>query len=233
MRIIAGSKRGMRLFSPEGQDTRPITDRVKESVFNILYTKGYLDGRIVADLFCGTGSMGLEALSRGAKWVTFVDKDRRVVDILKRNIEKADFVDQSKAVSGNIFRVGAPPTPEYGLYDLVFVDPPYVMSNECGPTSQVGKLMALLSEQMRPGGLAILRTHERAIIQSAYEDLMQVDQRNWGTMTVTFYCKGQLDPKPQDVEELDEPESDGISAEESDCDPQPDELRNSSDCGNQ
>jgi 16S rRNA (guanine966-N2)-methyltransferase len=194
----------MRLFSPEGRDTRPITDRVKESVFNILYTKGYLENRIVADLFCGTGSMGLEALSRGAKWATFVDKERRVIEILKRNIEKADFIAQSKAVSGNIFRIGAPPTPECGLYDLVFVDPPYVMSNECGPTSQVGKLMALLSEQMLPGGLAILRTHERAVIQSAYAELTQVDQRNWGTMTVTFYCKGQLDPKLQNAEEYEE-----------------------------
>ncbi len=199
MRIIAGSKRGMKLLSPEGRDTRPITDRVKESVFNILYTKGYLEDRIVADLFCGTGSMGLEALSRGAKWVTFVDKDRRVIEILKRNITKADFAAQSKAVSGNIFRIGAPPTPEYGLYDLVFVDPPYVMSNECGTGSQVGKLMELLSEQVRPGGLAILRTHERAVVLANYAELMQVDQRSWGTMTVTFYCKGQLDPRPQDV----------------------------------
>ncbi len=201
MRIIAGTKRGMKLFSPEGMETRPITDRVKESVFNILYSKGYLEGRIVADLFCGTGSMGLEALSRGAAWATFVDKDHRVVEILKRNIEKADFVGQSKAVSANIFRVGAPPTPEHGLYDLVFVDPPYKMSEVCGPDSQVGKLMNMLVSQVRDSGMVILRTHEHAVVEPGYGELVRVDQRSWGTMTVNFYCKGQPEGRPAMVEQ--------------------------------
>ncbi|MHC5116371.1 MAG: RsmD family RNA methyltransferase [Planctomycetota bacterium] len=70
MRIIAGTKKGMKLLPPKGNDTRPITDRVKESLFSILYTKGMLEDMVVADLFCGTGSMGLEALSRGAKFCT-------------------------------------------------------------------------------------------------------------------------------------------------------------------
>ncbi|MEN6307034.1 MAG: 16S rRNA (guanine(966)-N(2))-methyltransferase RsmD [Anaerohalosphaeraceae bacterium] len=201
MRIIAGTKRGMKLFSPEGMDTRPITDRVKESVFNVLYSKGYLEGRIVADLFCGTGSMGLEALSRGAAWATFVDKDHRVIDILKRNIQKADFVEQSKAVSANIFRVGAPPTPEQGLYDLVFVDPPYKMSQSCASETQVGKLRGLITEQVRDGGMVILRTHERAVVESAYGELVRIDQRNWGTMTVNFYCKGQPEGRPAMIEQ--------------------------------
>mgnify|MGYP000967517437 CR=1 FL=1 len=203
MRIIAGTKRGMKLFSPEGMDTRPITDRVKESVFNILYSKGYLEGRIVADLFCGTGSMGLEALSRGAAWATFVDKDHRVVDILKRNIEKADFVGQSKAVCANIFRVGAPPTPEHGCYDLVFGDPPYKMSESCESQTQVGKLRGLLVSQVRDSGMVIWRTHEHAVVEPAYGDLVRVDQRNWGTMTVNFYCKGQLAGRPA----MDEPDA--------------------------
>ncbi|MHC5123479.1 MAG: RsmD family RNA methyltransferase [Planctomycetota bacterium] len=73
MRIIAGTKKGMKLLPPKGNDTRPITDRVKESLFSILYTKGMLEDMVVADLFCGTGSMGLEALSRGAKFCTFID----------------------------------------------------------------------------------------------------------------------------------------------------------------
>lgn len=204
MRIIAGTKRGMKLFSPEGMDTRPITDRVKESVFNILYSKGYLEGRIVADLFCGTGSMGLEALSRGAAWATFVDRDHRVVDILKRNIEKADFVGQSKAVCANIFRVGAPPTPEHGFYDLVFVDPPYKMSESCESQTQVGKLMSLLVSQVRDSGMVILRTHERAVVEPAYGELVRMDERNWGTMTVNFYCKGQPAGRPA----MDEPDAD-------------------------
>jgi 16S rRNA (guanine966-N2)-methyltransferase len=189
MRIIAGSKRGMKLFSPEGMDTRPITDRVKESVFNILYSKGYPAECIVADLFCGTGSMGLEALSRGAAWTTFIDKDHRVIEILKRNIAKADFVSQSKAVCANILKVGAAPTPEHGLYDLVFVDPPYVMSEDCEADSRIGKLMFLISQQVKDKGLVILRTHEQALALEHYDKLTQIDMRSWGSMAVRFYRK--------------------------------------------
>ncbi|MBM4103107.1 MAG: 16S rRNA (guanine(966)-N(2))-methyltransferase RsmD [Planctomycetes bacterium] len=189
MRIIAGSKRGMKLFSPEGMDTRPITDRVKESVFNILYSKGYPEGCIVADLFCGTGSMGLEALSRGAAWATFFDKDYRVIEILKRNIAKADFAVQSKAVCANVLKVGAAPTPEHGFYDLVFVDPPYMMSENCEADSRVGKLMFLISQQVKDDGLVILRTHEQALAQERYDKLTQIDMRSWGSMTVRFYRK--------------------------------------------
>jgi 16S rRNA (guanine(966)-N(2))-methyltransferase RsmD len=189
MRIIAGSKRGMKLFSPEGMDTRPVTDRVKESMFNILFSKGYPEGCVVADLFCGTGSMGLEALSRGAAWATLIDGDRRVIEILKRNIEKADFVSQSKAVCANILKVGAAPTPEYGLYDLVFVDPPYAMSEDSELNTQVGKLMCLICQQVKDNGLVILRTHEQAQVRESYDRLGQIDSRTWGKMTVRFYRK--------------------------------------------
>jgi 16S rRNA (guanine(966)-N(2))-methyltransferase RsmD len=193
MRIIAGSKRGMKLFSPEGMDTRPITDRVKESVFNILFSKGYPDGCVVADLFSGTGSMGLEALSRGAVWATFIDGDRRVIEILKRNIEKADFTGQSKAVCANILKVGAAPTPEHGLYGLVFVDPPYAMSEDSELNSQVGKLMCLICQQTKDNGLVILRTHEQAHVRENYDQLAQIDERTWGNMTVRFYRKEKAD----------------------------------------
>jgi 16S rRNA (guanine(966)-N(2))-methyltransferase RsmD len=193
MRIIAGSKRGMKLFSPEGMDTRPITDRVKESMFNILFSKGYPADCIVADLFSGTGSMGLEALSRGAAWTTFIDGDRRVIEILKRNIEKADFVKQAKAVCANILKVGAVPTPEHGLYDLVFVDPPYAMSEECELSTPIGKLMCLICQQVKDNGLVILRTHEDARVREDYDQLTQIDSRTWGSMTVRFYRKQKAD----------------------------------------
>ena len=86
MRIIAGSKKGMALFSPGGQISRPIIDRVKESLFDVLYNYGFPEGRVVADLFSGVGSLGLESLSRGAKFVTFVENDPKVVSVLNRNI---------------------------------------------------------------------------------------------------------------------------------------------------
>ena len=191
MRIIAGTKRGMKLLSPPGRDTRPITDRVKESLFNILNNHGLPDGAVVADLFCGTGSMGLEALSRGAAWVTFFDKDRRVIEILKKNIARAAFGDCCKPISANILSVGAAPATERGLYDLVFVDPPYMMSANSGEGSKVAALMELIGQQVNPEAMVILRTHEDAFTCEAYGTLREFDSRTWGTMKLVFYRKAE------------------------------------------
>ena len=76
----------MKLLPPKGSDTRPITDRVKESLFSVLYKYDVIDGGVVCDLFCGTGSLGLEVLSRGARWGTFVEKDRSSVGLAERII---------------------------------------------------------------------------------------------------------------------------------------------------
>lgn len=191
MRIIAGTKRGMKLLSPPGRSTRPITDRVKESLFNILFNHGLPEEAAVADLFCGTGSMGLEALSRGAAWVTFLDKDRRVIEILKKNIARAGLGDQCRAIAANIFSVGAAPAQEHELYDLVFVDPPYVMSNQSGPESKVGLLMELIGQQVNPEAIVVLRTHENALTCEAYGLLTAFDTRRWGAMKIRFYRKSE------------------------------------------
>lgn len=179
----------MKLYPPRGLDTRPITDRVKESLFNILWNRGRIADCVAADLFCGTGSMGLEALSRGAKWVTFIDGSRQVVQILKQNILKTGFGGQSKAVCANILKVGAAPTPEFGLYDLVFCDPPYEMSAHCGPATQIGRLMELIGMQVNAGGWVILRTHLRAHVEDRYGCLDKIDQREWGSMKILFFEK--------------------------------------------
>ncbi|MCH8121424.1 MAG: 23S rRNA (adenine(2030)-N(6))-methyltransferase RlmJ, partial [Planctomycetes bacterium] len=125
MRIIAGSKRGMKLLSPKTKVSRPITDRVKESLFSVLYKYDLPSGAIVADLFCGVGSLGLEALSRGAGFVTFVEQDPEIISVLKKNIEKADFVKESKVIRTNAFKIGVSLNPDRQKYGLVFVDPPY------------------------------------------------------------------------------------------------------------
>src|SRR4030042_3125840 len=111
MRIIAGTKRGMKLVSPTTDATRPITDRVKQSLFDVLQNYGLLAGARVADLFCGVGSLGLEALSRGAAFVTFVEKNGEIVEILEKNIARAGFMEQSRGVRASAFRVGAPVGP--------------------------------------------------------------------------------------------------------------------------
>lgn len=119
MRIIAGSRRGMTLFAPTHQGTRPTESRVKENLFNLL--GDVFRGRKVLDAFAGSGALGLEALSRGAKSAVFYEKDKKTFDVLRKNLEKARFQDQSslrKKDMRHLFQGEEE-------FDLVFLDPPY------------------------------------------------------------------------------------------------------------
>lgn len=186
MRIIAGDKRGMKLLSPKAGDTRPIIDRVKESLFSVLVKYGLPEGKVVADLFCGVGSLGLEALSRGGEFVTFVEKDPRVVGVLERNIEKAGFVRQSKVITANAFKVGAPLASEGQRYDLVFVDPPYASTADVGLGSPLAGVLSVVCEQVIPQGYVVVRTRKSTELLERYGGLEVIERRQWGTMAVTI-----------------------------------------------
>jgi 16S rRNA (guanine966-N2)-methyltransferase len=186
MRIIAGTKRGMKLFSPKTHATRPITDRVKESLFNVLQNSDLLAGARVADLFCGVGSLGLEALSRGAAFVTFVEKNAEVIATLEKNIAKAGFAAQSRLVRASAFRVGAPVAPGDRRYDLVFVDPPYATTQEVGEHSSLAELLRVLQDQVMPRGVVVVRTHRQTPVLEDYGPFHAVDRRQWGTMSIVL-----------------------------------------------
>jgi len=186
MRIIAGTKRGMRLLSPKGFDTRPITDMVKESLFNVLYNYGLPQDKVAADLFCGTGSLGLEALSRGAKKVRFVDDNPNVIETLNRNIAKAGFADRSKVIRANALKVGAAAGPGQAECELVFVDPPYKMTQDVGADSPLAKLLEIVCGQLADGAIVVTRTHRRTKLLDTYSRLKVIDRRKWGSMAVAF-----------------------------------------------
>jgi 16S rRNA (guanine(966)-N(2))-methyltransferase RsmD len=186
MRIIAGAKRGMRLLSPKGGVSRPIVDRVKESLFSVLYRYNLPARAMVADLFSGVGSLGLESLSRRAEFVTFVERDQRIEAILKKNIEKAGFVKQSKVIRANAFMVGAPVEYQGRKYGLVFVDPPYSATRDFGKGSELAKLMGVLGEQVAGGGLVVVRTAESTELPDGYGLFKVIERRRWGTMNIVF-----------------------------------------------
>lgn len=123
MRIIAGRFRGHTLKSPQGHLTRPSTARTRESLFSLIDSRIYLDGAEVLDLFAGTGALGLEAISRGAALVTFVEIKREVLDYARENAEKLGVEDQCFFVQGDavayLERYNGPP------FDLIMADPPY------------------------------------------------------------------------------------------------------------
>lgn len=126
MRIIAGTFRGRALASvgkgDAGAHLRPTTDRVRESLFNVLTQTGVIPGTRVLDLFAGTGALGLEALSRGAEHVTFVDDGRVAQRLIRKNIELMGCSDRTELVRRDATKLGANPADPF---DLVFLDPPY------------------------------------------------------------------------------------------------------------
>jgi 16S rRNA (guanine966-N2)-methyltransferase len=187
MRIIAGTKRGMKLHSPKTQVSRPITDRVKESLFSVLYKYDLPGDKKVADLFCGVGSLGLEALSRGAVSVTFVEQDQKVIAVLKKNIEKAGLAAESKVVMADAFRIGAPFDEK--KYDLVFVDPPYARTTDVGRDSPLNGLLQVLSKQVSDDGIVVVRVDRRTELLDKYGRFELIEQRQWGNMAVTILQK--------------------------------------------
>ncbi|MEG2000614.1 MAG: 16S rRNA (guanine(966)-N(2))-methyltransferase RsmD [Evtepia sp.] len=133
MRVISGTARGRRLEEPLGLDTRPTTDRVKESIFNIIQFE--LEGRRVLDLFSGTGQLGIEALSRGAAHCTFVDLRREAILLTRKNLERTGFDTQAALVQGD-FQTFLRSTQE--KFDVILIDPPY-------HTDLLEKAMTLIS----------------------------------------------------------------------------------------
>ncbi|MCD8090926.1 MAG: 16S rRNA (guanine(966)-N(2))-methyltransferase RsmD [Clostridiales bacterium] len=123
MRIISGSKRGFKLKAPKGMNTRPTTDKIKESLFNILAP--VLSECMFLDIFAGSGAIGIEALSRGARQAVFIDKNREALQVIKDNLSKTGF-EGSSLVFGQDFRSALKQINAKGLkFDVIFMDPPY------------------------------------------------------------------------------------------------------------
>ena len=156
MRIISGKHKGKKLQTPpDMKTTRPITDRVKESVFNLL--RGHYQGAHVVDLFTGTGSIGLEAYSRGAARVLMVEKDRKIAEIVKRNIAAMDNPAACDLLVGDALGPAAlnrAPKP----INLLFADPPYPLVRDPDGWPRVRSQFMRLIDEMTYEGFAVLRT---------------------------------------------------------------------------
>ncbi|MEL6980907.1 MAG: RsmD family RNA methyltransferase [Actinomycetota bacterium] len=121
MRVVSGTARGRKLRAPEGQGTRPITDRAKEGIFNMLGSLGGVEGLVVADLWAGSGSFGIESLSRGAERAIFVERGREALACLRDNLATLGFEDRATVITGSLpgILTGMEPV------DIAFCDPPY------------------------------------------------------------------------------------------------------------
>lgn len=186
MRIIAGEFRGRALASvgkgDAGAHLRPTTDRVRESLFNVLTHQIDFDGLRVLDLFAGTGALGLEALSRGAAHVTFVDDGRAAQGLIRKNIDLTRCADRTSLIRRDATRLGENPG---APYDLVFLDPPYGKS--------LGqKALAGLSDGWIAGG-ALLVWEENAPMPAPAGFTVQ-NSRKYGDTHITLMWNGDMGP---------------------------------------
>jgi len=148
MRVISGTARGKKLIAPEGINTRPTTDRVKESIFNII--QRYIPCENVLDAFAGSGALGIEALSRGAESCTFIEANPEALSILRKNVEGARVSDKSEILRKDIFDFLNLTNKKF---DIIFLDPPY-NKGFLSPVFKIVKERKLLSEN----GIVLVET---------------------------------------------------------------------------
>ncbi len=190
MRIIAGEFRGRRLRPPKGRDTRPMLDRVREALFSTL--SDLVPEARVIDLFAGTGSLGLEALSRGAASALFVESDRRASKLLASNVELLGVEQAARVVRADALdEIGWSAAAEDGPpgADIVFLDPPYAMLRQGDLRQRVLETTArLFRTVVAPGGVLVLHTHARELEPHDFQGL-PATQRVYGTSALWYLWK--------------------------------------------
>lgn len=175
MRVVSGSARGISLNALEGLLTRPTTDRVKESMFNILQFD--LFGKTVLDLFAGSGALGIEALSRGAKSCTFVDQNTKALSVVRSNLERTGLLENAtlacKAYNAFLEQADTP-------FGLVFLDPPYA-SDFAADAVQI-----LLRKGLLLPGAIIVWEHDGTVVLPDFDAFIKKTYR-YGKIFVTVY----------------------------------------------
>ncbi len=175
MRIIAGERRGARIAAPKGDTTRPTGDRVREAAYNLI---GPVDDAAVLDLFAGSGAMGLEALSRGARRCVFVESDRAACRVIHDNLEKLRFTG-ALVLQKDVFQALRE---ERGrAYDLVLVDPPYGSWRDLEP-----RLADALPAVLAPEGLLVVETAGKVEPELPLD---LVTSRRYGSARITLFTR--------------------------------------------
>jgi len=177
MRVITGTARGRKLLTLDGNDVRPTSDMVKEAVFSIIHFQ--LPYANVADVFAGCGQMGIEALSRGAKKVTFVDNSKASLDVIRQNIQATGFTRQSNVIASDAESFLAHAVEKY---DIIFLDPPY--NQGYGE-----KLLPLLARPLADDGIVLFEHGKDEPLPDRVGGLVKKKDYRYGKIYVTSYVK--------------------------------------------
>ena len=196
MRVAGGEARGRRLKGAVAPGVRPTTERVRAAVFNILEPSRYRDRRVL-DLFAGTGSLGIEALSRGAAWADFVERDRRQCAVIRENLASIGYDGMADVRQGDAARILSQLT---GAYALVLLDPPYRMGAFHGVLEAISATAGLVATDA-----AVVAGHSRqAELRAAYGAMRRAVFRQYGDNAVSIYLN---EPEEQSPGQSGEPES--------------------------
>ncbi|MBQ4639601.1 MAG: 16S rRNA (guanine(966)-N(2))-methyltransferase RsmD [Clostridia bacterium] len=179
MRIIAGEKRSRKIEAPQGQDTRPTADRVKEALFSMLQRRLY-DARVL-DLYAGSGALSLEALSRGAKSAVLVDMSFKAGKVIRQNIETLDYGDRARFLNMEDMRAISHLEGQGAQFDLIFLDPPYRMNTT--------ETCARLAKKLLAEGGIIICEHDRKTPPDIPEGLQLYDRREYGITGISFFTR--------------------------------------------
>jgi 16S rRNA (guanine966-N2)-methyltransferase len=179
MRIISGTSKGRKLVTPRSQSLRPTSDRVKESMFNILQDD--IVGKVVLDLFAGTGNLGIEALSRGAKKTIFVEKGRQALRLIQRNLTQFGLEERSEILPKDANRAIGILKQKGESFDLILMDPPY----EKGLIQKT--LMTLNSHQIyHKDSILVIEHNRREPLSTVMEGWNLIRQRRIGDTLISF-----------------------------------------------
>lgn len=167
MRVIAGKARRLLLVSPEGKNTRPTTDRIKETLFNMLQNDVY--GSEFLDLFSGCGGIGIEALSRGAKHATFVEYDRKALSCIRTNLEKTKLAEQSTVLPMEVTYAISRLEKQGRCFDIIYADPPYDKGYEKKLAAQIAA-----STIVKSGSLLIFESSRETVPDYVDETVYEI-----------------------------------------------------------
>ena len=179
MRVITGTARGRKLLTPEGLDTRPTSDMVKEAVFSIIQFE--IEGAVFLDLFAGSGQMGIEALSRGARFVSFVDSSRDAQNVILKNLETTGFKPKARVA---MMESGAFLKSTSETFDIAFLDPPY-------NSGLIEQMLPLVAEKMALGGIILCESEKREELPDEAGSFKKLKEYRYGKIKLTSYRSGE------------------------------------------
>ena len=181
MRVAGGIAKGRRIRGTLSSEARPTTERARTAIFNILLRDSFVDGKAL-DLYAGSGSLGIEALSRGARWVDFVERNNRQCGVIKDNLATVGFTERASVRCADVTKILKELS---GSYSLIMLDPPYKLVS----TGDVVQQIADTNGLVEIGGSVVVGHSRHLELSEAYGSLIRDSHRQYGDNVLEFYSK--------------------------------------------